>query len=76
MKQVLKYELTPMPLSMFKIEGSPRICKSKADLMNGLKVTVPTRGKAPDMSIVDGCAILWKIQWPSANGNVQDFVYH
>lgn len=74
MKEVLKYELTPMPLSMFKIDGSPRICKSKSDLMNGLKVAVPTRGKAPDMSIVDGCAILWKIQWPSANGNVQDFV--
>ena len=74
MKEVLKYELTPMPLSMFKTDGSPRICKAKSDFMNGLKVTVPTRGKTPDMTIVDGCAVLWKIQWPSANGTVQDFV--
>ena len=42
--------------------------------MNGLKVTVPTRGKTPDMTIVDRCAVLWKIQWPSTNGTVQDFV--
>ena len=59
---------------MFKTNGSPRICKAKSDLMNGLKVTVPTRIKTPDMTIVDGCAVLWKIQWPSANGTVQDFV--
>ena len=32
------------------------------------------RGTTPDMTIVDGCAVLWKIQWPSANGTVQDFV--
>ena len=32
MKEVLKYELTPMPLSMFKTNGSPRICKAKSDL--------------------------------------------
>ena len=74
MKEVLKYELTPMPLSMFKTNGSPRICKAKSDFMNGLKVTVPTRGKTPDMTIVDGCAVHWKIQWPSANRTVQDFV--
>ena len=74
MKEVLKYELTPMPLSMFKTNGSPRICKAKSDFMNGLKVTVPTRGKTPDMTIVDGCAVRWKIQWPSADGTVQDFV--
>ena len=42
--------------------------------MNGLKVTVPSIGNTPDMTIVDGCAVLWKIQWPSANGTVQDFV--
>ena len=66
MKEVLKYELTPMPLSMFKTNGSPRNCKAKSEFMNGLKVTVPTRGKTPDMTIVDGCAVLWKIQWPMA----------
>ena len=63
-----------MPLSMFKTNGSPRIRKAKSDLMNGLKVTVSTRGKTLDMTIVDGCAVLWKIQWPSAKGTVQDFV--
>ena len=26
------------------------------------------------MTIVDGCAVLWKIQWPSANGTVHDLV--
>ena len=50
MKEVLKYELTPMPLSTFKTNGSPRFWKAKSDLMNGLKVTVPTRGKTPDMT--------------------------
>ena len=40
-KEVLKYELNPMPLSMSKTNGSPRICKATSDLMNGLKASVP-----------------------------------
>ena len=74
MKHVLKYELTPMPLSMFHINGNPRIIKNKADLMNNLKVMVLTRGNKADVTILDGCAILWKIKWPSANGTICDFV--
>ena len=70
MKDVLQYELTPMPLSMFHINGNPRIIKNKSDLMNNLKVMVPTRGNKPDVTILDGCAILWKIKWPSTNGTI------
>ena len=66
--------------------GSPRIIKNKSDLMNNLIVMVLTRGNKLDVatseftsqftsqftSILDGCAILWKIKWPSANGTVYD----
>ncbi len=74
MQEMLKYELTTMPLSMFTVKGLSRICKSKSALMNSLKKDVPTRGKQPDLSIVDGCMVLWKVQWPSANGTVNNFV--
>ena len=46
----MKYELTPMPLFIFHIDGgksslvwgggSPRIIKNKSDLMNELKVMI------------------------------------
>lgn len=63
-----------MPLSMFKTNGNPRIISNKADLMNLLKVEVSARSRKPDISILDGCAILWIIQWPSSTGTMTDHI--
>ena len=73
MKDVLKYELTPMPLSLFKTDDAPIICKSKSVLKAILQVDVNTRTTSPDFSILDGCAILWIIHWPS-NGTLQNYI--
>ena len=74
MVDVLRYELTPMPLSMFEMDGTPRIIKKKSDIMNSIKAVVATRGRKHDVSILDGCAILWKIQWPTSSGTMKDYI--
>ena len=74
MAEALRYELTPTPLSMFEMYGTPRIRKNESDIMNDLKIVVNTRGRNPDVSILDGCRILWKIQWPNQSGTMKDYV--
>ena len=64
MKDILRYELTPMPL--FRSAGSPIFCKSKSVMKADLQIQMNSRiTKLPDFSILDGCAILWIIQWYS-----------
>ena len=71
MGEVLSYQLIPIPLSLFNIHGTMRVCKTKANLKNDLQVLVNKRlVLKPDCAIVDGCAILWIIQWAS-NGIVK-----
>ena len=74
-EQILSYELTPVPTSMF--EGKTRdlrIAKSKSILKNKLQVeqSAHATGQA-DAIVIDGCAILWVVHWPS-KGSVQYLV--
>ena len=64
--QILSYELTPVPTSMFEGETRDlRIAKSKSILKNKLQVeqSAHATGQA-DAIVVDGCAILWVVHWP------------
>ena len=50
------------------------IAKSKSILKNKLQVEQPARATGqPDAIVIDGCAILWVVHWPS-KGSVQDLV--
>ena len=67
LNDVLKYELAAVPTSIFDgNSGELRISKSKSILKRRLQVEVtnPSRGTG-DAVVIDGCAILWVIQWPS-----------
>ena len=74
-RDVLQYELSPVAPSMFEDNGDIRICKSKATLKNRLQVEVSSRFVEPaDVILIDGCAVLWVISWPSSSGTVEDFL--
>ena len=74
MKDVLGYELSYAPPSMFEKTGNMRISKAKSALKTKLQVELTARHSTPPEAIVlDGCAILWVIRWP-AHGVVRDFV--
>ena len=64
--EVLQYELAPVTASMFAENGEMRIGKTKATLKQNLQVETPQRlSPQPDVTIIDGCAILWVIQRPN-----------
>ena len=74
MKDVMGYELAGVPPSMFDETGEMRITKSKSTLKLKLQVEVTDRRSIhPDAIILDGCAILWVINWPS-HGIVEDYI--
>lgn len=74
LKDVFGHELAPLPTSMFDNSGEMRIAASKSTLKKKLQVAYSARRiGTPDVLILDGCAILWCIHWPS-NGTVQDFI--
>ena len=78
-KQVFQHALAPVPTSMFKDNGNMRITKTKSTLKNKLQVKQPVRtvckqpASLPEVTIIDGCALLWVISWPS-QGVVQDYI--
>ena len=73
-EKLLESEMAPHPTSQFNKEGLPR-SSDKYKLTNNLKVQVPARNASQNVDAIflDGCAILWVINWP-AKGNVSDFV--
>ena len=74
LKDVLQYELAPVPPSMFEDNGDMRITKSKSTLKKKLQVeTTHHTSFTPDSIILDGCAVLWVIQWPT-RGTVEDYI--
>ena len=75
LKELLAYELAPIPTSLFSENGSMRVAKSKSVLKQLLKVDVSARATRYDISraIIYGSAILYTIRWPSS-GTVGDFV--
>ena len=73
-KTVLAHELSPVPTSMFDDEGKMRIATTKSTLKKKLQVTLSQRlVEKAEVEILDGCAILWVINWPN-KGTVADFV--
>lgn len=74
MKEVLSYELAAVPSSMFNEAGEMRITKSKSTLKTKLQVELTDRRSIlPDAIVLDGCAVLWVIRWPT-HGLVQDYI--
>ena len=66
-------ELSPIPTSMFDDTGNMRSTKTKSSL-NKLGVKVSSRSLTkPSLLVVDGCSILWVINWPT-NGTLSDYV--
>jgi hypothetical protein len=73
LQSVLHHELAPVPTSMFEDSGEMRIAKTKSVLKRKIQVDVSARLSQPEVVIIDACAILWIIHWPT-NGTVSDFV--
>ena len=58
---VLSYELSPVPASLFDESGAMR-AQSKAVLKTKLQVEQSSRIQGvPDAVIIDGCAMLWTV---------------
>jgi len=73
-KTVLTHELSPVPTSMFDDEDKMRIATTKSTLKTKRQVTFSQRlVEKSEVEILDGCAILWIINWPN-QGTVADFV--
>ena len=68
---LFRYELSPVPTSIFADNGDMRITKSTYMLKQKLQVSHSTRTSQLQMVIIDENAILWVINW-QVNGNVQD----
>ena len=63
-KDVLTYEISAFPQALFD-ENSDMRTQPKAKLKSKLQVEVSTRhANAPDVIIIDGCAMLWSVHWP------------
>ena len=74
LNDVVQCELSPVMAVMFAENGEIRITKAKVTLKKNLQVETPPRlAPQPDVTITDGCAILWIIHW-SNRGTVRDFV--
>ena len=77
MKDVLEYELAAIPTSMFKDTGVMRLATNKAVLKNKLSNEVSARlYMVPESIVMDGCALMWILQWPSRGGTIADIVKH
>ena len=76
LKDIFKYELSPVPLSLFDENGNSRLAKQKPGLKNTLKEEVSLRTCLSENAMVlDGCAVLWSAHclMPKA-GNVSNLV--
>ncbi len=72
-KKLMSHELSPQPTSMFDKKGNMRQATTKANLKNSLSIEVSGRNLKYDTALLDGCAVMWVIPWPT-NGTVQDYL--
>ncbi len=74
-ENLLSHELSPYPASMFDEHGHMREAKNKSQLKNSLQVESSSRlaGKDVNAIVLDGCAVLWVVPWPTV-GNVKDYL--
>lgn len=63
MDEVLKFELSPVPSSMFEENGDMRIAKNKSVMKRLLQVP-STHDNNATAVVVDGSALLWTTRWP------------
>ena len=75
-KQLLSYELSPVPTAMFSESGEMRVAKAKSVLKKVLQKEVSSRciTKAISTVVIFGSAILYLIPWPASSATVGDFV--
>ena len=72
LEDVLKYELSKVPTSMFKPDGEMIPSTSKSGLKNTLQVVTSRRTQiSANAIVIDGCALLWTVHWPPV-GTVKD----
>ena len=65
LKDVFSHELASVPRSIFDEMGEMQIT-TKATLQNKLKIEMSARTvQQADVTTIDGCAVLWVIDWPS-----------
>ena len=63
--EMFQYELAPYPTSLFQNHGTEMRSTPKHKLKNALQVTTSLRNlDKPDVYIIDGCALLYCIEWP------------
>ena len=75
MKDVTGSKLAAVPTPMFDETGEKLIIKSKYTLKLKLQVEVTDcRSILPDSIIIDGCTIIWVINWQS-HGIVESYIY-
>ena len=73
-KGIFRHELAPILTSLSTDSGDMRITETKSILNRELQVEKSGRTlRKPDAVVIDGCAILWIIHWPS-HGRVQNFM--
>jgi len=71
---VLRNELAPLPTSVFKDTGDIRTAAGKSSLKQKLNVILSScHIHDAEVTIIDGCAILWCIHWP-CKGTVHDYI--
>ena len=72
---VLEYELTPVPTTLFNEAGEMRAV-TKSVLKKKLCVARSCRmfEAVPSTVIIDACAMLWCIPWPAQPSTVADYV--
>ena len=71
-RDVISHELAPILTSLFTESGELSIPSNKAILKDKLKVKQSCRLLKPEVVVIDGCAIIWVITWPSS-GTVRDY---
>ena len=65
LKDIIKYELSSVPTSLFKENGDMRTTESKYKVKEILQVETSARNmKDVATSFVDGSAIFWILKWP------------
>ena len=68
------YELSSVPLSLFKESGDSKYCTRKAVIMNKIKREIPTRYVESEVVIGDGGGMLHStVYWPK-NGTIDSLV--
>ena len=75
-KQLLSYELSPIPTEMFSEYGEMKVAKTKSVLKKVLQTEVSSRciKKTISTVVIDGFATLYLIPWPASRATFGDFV--